>query len=123
MTPDSPSYASVAPSERWRLMSVGLRQLPRDHQSLGVRNLVLVINALCGAHVSQCEQQYSAPGYNQTHAPTRHWGRDSEQQLPPVCRVLVVTMVTCVAPEHWSRPRDLLSAGYQREERSDGGVE
>ena len=31
-----------------------------------------------------------------------HRGRDSEQQLPPVCRVLVVTMVTCVAPEHWS---------------------
>ena len=43
-----------APSERWRLMSVGLRQLPRDHQSLRVRNLVPVINALCGASVSQC---------------------------------------------------------------------
>ena len=32
-------------------------------------------------------------------------------------------MVTCVAPEHWSRPRALLSAGYQRRQRSDGGVE
>ena len=32
----------------------------------------------------------------------------------PVCRVLVVTMDTCVAPEHgqehWSRPRALLSS-------------
>ena len=40
------------------------------------------------------------------------------EQLPPVCRVLVVTMDTCVAPEHgqehWSRPRALLSGVYQR---------
>ena len=35
VTSDIPSYASVAPgpSERWRLMSVGPGQLPRDHLS------------------------------------------------------------------------------------------